>query len=55
MKARSRTWLESDDEFDKRLKHCLAQADPKKKTTTSQSGGGGYNNTSSAWQTVKKR
>jgi hypothetical protein len=55
MKSRSRTWLESDDEFNRRLQHCLAQAEPKKKPSTAPSGGGYRADGSNAWQTAKRR
>jgi hypothetical protein len=51
-KARSRVWFETDEEFDRRVKLCIAQA-PKPKAAT-----GGYSNSSSGgsgWSTVSKR
>jgi len=53
--TRSRTWFESDEEFDERLQQCLARA-PKKKAPAA----GGYSaapaaNKSDGWSTVKKK
>lgn len=52
-KARSRVWFETDEEFDKRLKLCMAQT-PKPKA---QNATGGYSSSSgsSGWSTVKRK